>query len=434
MHKLVFLAFLLPLISIAQVESARKTVEKLCSPEFHGRGYVNGGDSIAAEFIASEFKAIGCKFYKKNPFQKFQFQVNTFPNQVSALLGEKELIPGVDFVVTPNCGSFKNYDMQCFIVKTNTLINKDSLQEFIRRTKKRGVRNYSLAYYPAAAKGDTAKWVRAQIQELSAQFPIIELFNDKFTWSVEGEQSALPTVQLQESALNGVDKHFNHFVLTLNVDAVLRMHTARNVIAYIPAKKRTKKCFVFSAHYDHLGRMGQNTYFPGGNDNASGTAMLIELARYFKEHPGDVNIVFMAFAGEEAGLYGSKHYVDHPLFPLKNIQFLFNLDIMGSGEDGVTIVNGSVFQEKFDLLSSINSVQQLVSQVKIRGKAANSDHYFFSEAGVPAFFMYTMGPNKHYHDVGDTYENLSFSEFNDIFQLLVDFEETLTAKKGKKTK
>jgi Zn-dependent M28 family amino/carboxypeptidase len=136
----------------------------------------------------------------------------------------------------------------------------------------------------------------------------------------------------------------------------------------------------------------------------------------------------MAFAGEEAGLYGSKHYVDHPLFPLKNIQFLFNLDIMGSGEDGVTIVNGSVFQEKFDLLSSINSTQQFVSQVKIRGKAANSDHYFFSEAGVPAFFMYTMGPNKHYHDVGDTYENLSFNEFNDIFQLLVDFEEEVTKK------
>jgi hypothetical protein len=425
MRKLVFLAFLLPLVSIAQVESARKTVEKLCSPGFHGRGYVNGGDSIAAEYIASEFKTIGCKFYKKNPFQKFQFQVNTFPNQVSATTSGKALIPGVDFIVAPNCGSFRNYEMHCFVVKTNTLINKDSLQEFIRKTKKRCTAKYSIAYYPAAAKGDTSKWVRAQIQELSTQFPIVELFKDKFTWSVDGEQSTLPTVQLQESALNGMDNYFN---LTLNVDAVLRMHTARNVIAYIPAKKRTKKCFVFSAHYDHLGRMGQSTYFPGGNDNASGTAMLIELARYFKEHPGDVNIVFMAFAGEEAGLYGSKHYVDHPLFPLKNIQFLFNLDIMGSGEDGVTIVNGSVFQEKFDLLSSINSTQQFVSQVKIRGKAANSDHYFFSEAGVPAFFMYTMGPNKHYHDVGDTYENLSFNEFNDIFQLLVDFEEEVTKK------
>jgi len=429
MRKLIALIILLPFSALAQVESARKTVEKLCSPEFHGRGYVNSGDSIAAEFIANEFKSIGCKFYKKNPFQKFDFMVNTFPKEVSLQLNGTELTPGVDFVVSPNCGSFRDYNMQCFKVTTNTLLNTDSLKAFIRSTKTRANGVYTLAYAPYSTKGDTAKLVRAKIQELSAQFPIIELFNDKFTWSVDGEQTKLPTIQLQESELT-LGANFN---LSLNVDAVLRMHTARNVIAYIPAKKKTKKCFVFSAHYDHLGRMGQNAYFPGGNDNASGTAMLLEMARYFKDHPGDVNIVFMAFAGEEAGLYGSKHYVEHPLFPLENIQFLFNLDIMGSGEDGVTIVNGSVFQEKFDLLSSINSVQQFVSQVKIRGKAANSDHYFFSEAGVPAFFMYTMGPNKHYHDVGDSYENLSFSEFNDIFQLLVDFEEQVT-KKVKKRK
>ena len=429
MRKLIALITLLPFSALAQVESARKTVEKLCSPEFHGRGYVNSGDSIAAEFIANEFKSIGCKFYKKNPFQKFDFMVNTFPKEVSLQLNGTELTPGVDFVVSPNCGSFRDYNMQCFKVTTNTLLNTDSLKAFIRSTKTRANGVYTLAYAPYSTKGDTAKLVRAKIQELSAQFPIIELFNDKFTWSVDGEQTKLPTIQLQESELT-LGANFN---LSLNVDAVLRMHTARNVIAYIPAKKKTKKCFVFSAHYDHLGRMGQNAYFPGGNDNASGTAMLLEMARYFKDHPGDVNIVFMAFAGEEAGLYGSKHYVEHPLFPLENIQFLFNLDIMGSGEDGVTIVNGSVFQEKFDLLSSINSVQQFVSQVKIRGKAANSDHYFFSEAGVPAFFMYTMGPNKHYHDVGDSYENLSFSEFNDIFRLLVDFEEEVT-KKVKKRK
>ena len=426
MRKLIVFILLLPFASFAQVESARKTVEKLCSPGFHGRGYVNSGDSIAAEFIANEFKAIGCKFYKKNPFQKFQFMVNTFPNEVSLKLNNTELTPGVDFVVSPNCGSFKNYNMQCFKVSIKTLINADSLNTFILNTKKQATGGvYTIAYTPYSVKGDTAKWVRNKIQELSATYPIVELFNDKFTWSVDGEQAKLPTIQLQESeATNGI-----RFDLNLNVDAVLRMHTARNVIAYIPAKRKTKKCFVFSAHYDHLGRMGQNAYFPGGNDNASGTAMLLEMARYFKEHRGDVNIVFMAFAGEEAGLYGSKYYVDHPLFPLKNIQFLFNLDIMGSGEDGVTIVNGSVFQKEFDLLSAINSTQQFVSQVKIRGKAANSDHYFFSEAGVPAFFMYTMGPNKHYHDVGDSYENLSFNEFNDIFQLLVDFEEQVTKKK-----
>ena len=65
----------------------------------------------------------------------------------------------------------------------------------------------------------------------------------------------------------------------------------------------------------------------------------------------------------------------------------------------------------------------------ILGAAANSDHYFFTQKGVPAFFMYTMGPNKHYHDVYDTYDELSFSKFNAIYQLLIDFEKVVSWKR-----
>ena len=82
MHKSVFLLIFIPLLGFGQVEQGRLTVEKLCSPAFHGRGYVNGGDSIAANFIAGEFEKMGCKFFKNSPYQSFQFNVNTFPNQV----------------------------------------------------------------------------------------------------------------------------------------------------------------------------------------------------------------------------------------------------------------------------------------------------------------------------------------------------------------
>ena len=131
----------------------------------------------------------------------------------------------------------------------------------------------------------------------------------------------------------------------------------------------------------------------------------------------------MSFAGEEAGLIGSHYYVEHPLFPLKNIRFLTNVDIMGSGEEGVTVVNATEFPEQFQQLQDINAKKNYLVKIASRGKAANSDHYFFTEAGVPAFFIYTMGPNKHYHDVYDTYAELSFSEFMDIYHLLLDFAE-----------
>ena len=101
---------------------------------------------------------------------------------------------------------------------------------------------------------------------------------------------------------------------------------------------------------------------------------------------------------------------------------------MGSGEEGVTAVNATLFEEQFNLLTTINEEQQLLSQVKSRGPAANSDHYWFTNAGVPAFFIYTMGPNKNYHDVFDKYEALSFEEYHDITSLLVQFVERLSVK------
>jgi Zn-dependent M28 family amino/carboxypeptidase len=72
-------------------------------------------------------------------------------------------------------------------------------------------------------------------------------------------------------------------------------------------------------------------------------------------------------------------------------------------------------------LKSINAKKRLLKEIKPRGPAANSDHYYFTEAGVPAFFIYTMGPNKHYHDVEDRYEALSFEAFDSLNQLLLTF-------------
>ncbi|MFT5779088.1 MAG: aminopeptidase YwaD, partial [Crocinitomicaceae bacterium] len=208
----------------------------------------------------------------------------------------------------------------------------------------------------------------------------------------------------------------------------IESYATQNIIAYLPAKKKCTETIVFTAHYDHLGRMGSDTYFPGANDNASGTAMLISMAKYFKEHPSEYNIMFIAFAGEEAGLVGSKYFTEHPILPLKKIRFLINLDIMGSGEEGITAVNATLFEEEFKLLQTINEEKQLLAKVKRRGPAANSDHYWFTEKGVPAFFIYTMGPNKNYHDVFDEYAALSFVEYDDITTLLVSFVERLEKK------
>jgi Zn-dependent M28 family amino/carboxypeptidase len=168
--------------------------------------------------------------------------------------------------------------------------------------------------------------------------------------------------------------------------------------------------------------MGQNTYFPGANDNASGCGMLLELAERFCDKPlKNYNVVFVAFAGEEIGLLGSAAFVRNAPIPLSRIEFLLNLDIMGSGDEGITAVNGSVFTSHFDRLVKINEANQYTPQIKKRGKAANSDHHFFTERGVPSFFVYTNGKNKHYHDIFDTYDELSFASFGGLANLFEAF-------------
>lgn len=174
--------------------------------------------------------------------------------------------------------------------------------------------------------------------------------------------------------------------------------------------------------------MGKRIYFPGGNDNASGTAMLAYLASHFKKYASNFNLVFIAFAGEEVGLLGSEYFVSNPLINLKDIRFLINLDIMGSGEEGITAVNGTLFEKEFLLLQKINKKQKALPIIKKRGPAANSDHFYFTQAGVPAFFIYTMGPNKNYHDINDTYENLTFEAFEKMGRLLIEFTEKLAKK------
>jgi hypothetical protein len=101
------------------------------------------------------------------------------------------------------------------------------------------------------------------------------------------------------------------------------------------------------------------------------------------------------------------------------------MDIMGTGEDGITVVNGTLFKNEFDKLKQINLEHNFIKDVKIRGKAANSDHYFFSEHGVHACFIYTMGGIKAYHDIYDKAETLPLNEFQNLFELITKFGDSL---------
>jgi len=136
-------------------------------------------------------------------------------------------------------------------------------------------------------------------------------------------------------------------------------------------------------------------------------------------------MLFIAFSGEEAGLLGSAYYVNNPAVPLAQIKFLTNIDIMGDATDGVTVVNATEYTPEFAMLNRINDAHKYIPVIKSRGKAANSDHYNFSEKGVHAFFMYSNGGKGFYHDIFDVAKEVTLNNVDGVAKLLIAFAEDL---------
>jgi aminopeptidase YwaD len=200
---------------------------------------------------------------------------------------------------------------------------------------------------------------------------------------------------------------------------------AANVCGVVKGTIHPDSIIMITAHYDHLGGLGKDTYFPGANDNASGVSLLLNLARYYAKNPQPYTIGFILFSGEEAGLVGSKYFTENPLINLNNIRFLTNTDLAGTGVDGITVVNATLFPKEFKMMQDINATNKYLVAVNPRGKAANSDHYWFTEKGIPSFFFYTLGGIKAYHDVFDVSATLPLNKHEDLFKLMIKFNEKL---------
>ena len=407
--------------SISQTEfDYRIFTQKMCSPQFHGRGYVNKGDSIAGEYIAEKMIELGIDSLPFGYFQSFNLDVNTFPDYCKVAIGGKEIRPGIDYIIMPfsngNCIS-----NQCDKIVKYNIVRKNG-GEILTEPKK--ILNeikagHILVVENTGYSQDSSRQIQGFLKELcKLGIPIAEIVNQKFTWSLSPYTASGFYIQVKTSNLKATDSEID--VLLRN--NLIHNYQSRNVIGLIPAKRKSKGTIMLTAHYDHLGRMGSATYFPGANDNASGVAMLLQLGHMIRNRPlRKYDVILVAFAGEEIGLLGSKHMSETNIIDLNRVKFLLNLDIMGSGEEGITAVNGRVFLKEFKRLQKLNRRYKAVPVVKARGKSANSDHHFFTEKGVHSFFIYTMGKNKNYHDVYDTYENLTFSSFDRLSSLFDSF-------------
>lgn len=402
------------------IQYAKKTINTLCGPKYHGRGYVKNGMGKAAEFIYKELKKLPGV---EAQYQPFAFTVNTFPGKMQVKLDGKELNAGIDYMVEPGCPTVKGtYPVK--ILTQAMLSDSVAFDQLVQGIKDEWVLVIDTLNNPDAATKKRLELLKKH-KVGEAFTALIILSNNKLLWSVATEQDKFPEITVKQDKFPRNAKE-----IKLNIKAEFNnQFIANNVLGYIKGTKQPDSIIVFSAHYDHLGRMGKSTYFPGANDNASGTALLLDLAAHYSKNPPEYSVLFIAFAAEEAGLIGSNYYVNaNPVYPLANMRFIINLDLLGTGEKGIMAVNGLVFTDEYNKLVEINSAKNYLSSVQSRGKAANSDHYWFTEKGVHGFFLYLMGDFPYYHDPGDKAEILPLTEYEDTFRLLVDFSAYLQGK------
>lgn len=389
----------------------------LASPAMHGRGYVLGGREIASAFLQRKFSEFKLQPVQKDStyIQPYVFTVNTFPGKMMVKVNDKELVPGKDYIIDAASPSYSRRKMK---VQRIDLATMDSA------TWQKAVSGIEDKYVYVLDHVDSfCKMAHVRKRNFTATLPAgcyIISEQAKLTWTVAREQIPATVFYVYDSVLPKRIKE-----ITVDAQAKLEeKYRSDNVIGMVPG--RIKDSFIaFTAHYDHLGMMGEETMFPGASDNASGTSMLLYLASYFAKHPQRYSILFIAFSGEEAGLLGSDFYVSHPAVPLGRIKFLTNVDIMGDATNGVTVVNATEYPKEFNLLNRINDSLHYLPVIKSRGKAANSDHYHFSEAGVPAFFIYSNGGKGYYHDVYDKAEVVTLNNIDGVVKLLINFAEAI---------
>ena len=254
--------------------------------------------------------------------------------------------------------------------------------------------------------------------------------------------AGIPVVVVKRSAFDGVLKQLEQHkrVLgSLNVALTYEKQAAFNVIGRVaanaPAAERIPGQLVIGAHYDHLGYGGVHSLAPestaphlGADDNASGVAGILEIAKALKSAPKlKQDVLIMAFSAEESGILGSSHLVHEPppgLDP-KNFRAMLNLDMIGRLRDNqLTVLGAKTATEWQSLVTAACERERLECALGSDGYGPSDQTSFYS-AGVPVLHFFS-GSHGDYHKPSDTAERINAGGAAQIAQLVTDIAQTVT--------
>lgn len=419
--KIRLLIFILLLTNQAFSQSykyAHYCLDSLISQDFAGRGYQDEGDKKSANFIERELIKNGVKPIKNNAYQQnFNLSINNIENCHLKLESKDSsfLKLGQDYILygsSPTTNLILENEKPIFISLNDKKLDKN----------KGKLNNKTIVFdLLNEDKWKISAFIRALSKENINPKLVIIQNSSKMQYLMGRNQSKFPVIELRD-AIKG--KKIKYLELRIKSDFT-ENYTSQNVWGYIEGTKHKDSLFVFVAHYDHLGKIGDDCYFPGANDNASGVAVLLDMAKYYAENPSEYSIVFIFVSAEEIGLLGSTYAATNPLIELKNVKFLFNLDMCGTGSGGIALINGKKEIKASEHMLSINNDKRYFNEIRVGGESCNSDHCPFVMKGVPAFFIFTFGCEyNEYHTIQDNGKDLSFTKHLDLCNILKDFIST----------
>jgi aminopeptidase YwaD len=410
----------------AIVANLKAHISYLADDKLEGRRAGTAGEQLAREYISAQFQKAGLEPKGENGtwFQPFEIndgkQVNP---QTLLLINGHELKLDDEFfplVYSANKSleaavsmALKERDVPWFFDLKDLLEdNKDNphydLEEAIRNKAKQSAEKgaTALILYNSSAIQDGLKF-NAKDRAETLPIPVVYL-TDKARRQYLADESATLDMRLK-------------------VDIGARQRTGHNVVGYI--NNNAPYTVVFGAHYDHLGygedgnsmvRTGEKLIHNGADDNASGTAALIELARLMKSSKNkNNNYVFVAFSGEELGLNGSKYFTENPTINLQEVSYMINMDMVGRLYDGnkpLTVGGYGTSPAWGELFGSMKKSKQLNISFDSSGTGP-SDHTSFYRKDIPVLFFFT-GTHSDYHRPSDDADKINYTGELQIIRLI----------------
>ena len=471
----------------ASLESIEKSVRYLSSDEMEGRGIGTQGLELAAKYIAGYFSGLGLQPPpgQKDYFQSFEYStiaglgegtrlsVNERSYQAGedfqpqAMSAEEAFSGGVVFVGYGISGAKglngDEYDDYAGVDVTGKValalrfepkdeagksrLSKEGWSEHaaIARKARVAAARGAVAFlylHPPTHHGPETMSPLARSRGESAAIPVIQVRQ-----RVAEEMLRIAEAGDLKTYQGAIDNSFSPRSVVLrkvNVDGAVELKrttsTLKNVTAYLPGKgKLAKEHVVVGAHYDHLGRGGFGSRSPrskeihnGADDNASGTAGIMEIARLLSRAPEQQgrSVLFVAFTGEEQGLLGSQHWVEHPPVPLGSIKAMLNLDMIGRVSGSSLMIGGTATSAVLPPLITLADAQSPLEMKNVWANGyAPTDTTSFVARRIPVLFFWS-GTHADDHRPTDDADKVNYEGAAEVVNIVVNVLQELRVRRG----